>query len=164
MTVRGSQPGSRYFVLTDGSRVTVLNLTGPTLPRAATRVLRDMASQHPEHFAAFEQSGTFRQDDVSIGRDGVFVANRKVADLGQVVETIARNDVIEISGPVVARGSVLGAVIGGWLGFSAGVVPALGGAPTAVAWSALLGSAAGGGFLGSHWSSHQTEGVIYRAP
>jgi hypothetical protein len=37
------------------------------------------------------------------------------SDLGQVVERIARNTVIEIRGPVVARGSVLGAVLGGWL-------------------------------------------------
>ena len=105
VTIRGAQPRNRYFVLTDQSGVTVLNLTGPTLPGAATRVLRDMAARHPESLAAIQQSGASRQDNVSVGRDGVFVANRKVAELGEVVQAIARSDVIEIRGPVVARGS-----------------------------------------------------------
>ena len=52
--------------------------------------------------------------NVRVGRDGVFVAGGKVADLGQVVQVIARDDVAEIRGPVVARGSVLGGVLGGW--------------------------------------------------
>jgi hypothetical protein len=65
---------------------------------------------------------------------------------------------------VVARGSLLGTVLGGWLGFAVGVVPALGGASEAVASLLLAGSVAGGGFLGFHWSSHGTDGVIYRAP
>jgi hypothetical protein len=43
-------------------------------------------------------------------------------------------------------------------------VPALGGAPEGAAWLLLTGSVAIGGFLGHHWSSHQTDGVVYRAP
>ena len=164
VTAKGLQPGSRYFVLADEFALTVLNLTDPTLPAVSTRVLRDMASRHPEYFAAMQQNGTFGEGDVRVGRDGVFVADRKVADLGQIVETIARNDVAEIRGPVVARGSVLGAVLGGWLGFAVGAVPALGGASEALALPLLIGSIAGGGFLGFHWSSHETAGVIYRAP
>jgi hypothetical protein len=163
VTVKGSQPGSRYVVMADDSGLTVLNLTDPTLPAASTRVLRDLASHHPEYFAAMQKGGTFGEDSVRVGRDGVFVADRKVADLGQVVETIARNDVTEISGPVVARGSVLGAVLGGYLGFAVGAVPGLGGAPEILAWALLIGSVAVGGFLGFRWSSHETEGVIYRA-
>jgi hypothetical protein len=162
VTIRGSPSGSRYFVRTDQSAITVLNLTGPTLPDTARRALRELASRGL--LAGIQQSGTLQQDKVSVGRDGVFVANRRVADLGQVVTTIARTDVATIRGPVVARGSVLGTVLGGWLGFSIGVVPALGGASAAVAWPVLIGSVAAGAFLGSHWSSHETEGVIYRAP
>jgi hypothetical protein len=59
-------------------------------------VLRDMAAHHPEYFAAVEKSGAFVQDNVRIGRDGFFVADRKVADLEQVVETITPNDVREV--------------------------------------------------------------------
>jgi hypothetical protein len=59
VTVKGSQPGTRYFVLADASGLTVLNFTDTTLPVAATRVLRDMASHRPEYFAAMQQGGTF---------------------------------------------------------------------------------------------------------
>ena len=164
IATKGSQPGSRHFVAADQSGLIVLNLTDPTLQGTSTRVLRDMAANHPEYFAAVQRAGTFRQDSVRIGRDGLFVADRRIADLDRVVETIARNDVSEIRGPVVARGSVVGTVLGGWLGFAVGVVPGLGGAPEGVAWLLLISSTAFGGFLGFHWSSHETEGIVYRAP
>jgi hypothetical protein len=71
--------------------------------------------------------------------------------------------VCEIRGPVVARGSVLGAIIGGWLGFSAGV-PALGGPDQGAATAFLAGTTTLGTWLGHRWSSHTVEGVVYRAP
>jgi hypothetical protein len=164
VTTKGSQPGRRYFVMADQSRLIALDLAEPTLPARSTRVLRAMAANHPEYFAALEKTGTFAQDNVRVGRDGVFVANRKVADLDQVVETIRQNNISEIWGPVVARGSVLGTVLGGWVGFAIGVVPGLGGASDGVAWLVLMGSTAAGGYLGFHWTSHETEGLIYKAP
>jgi len=164
VTVKALPPRDRYFVLADEFAVTVLSLADATLPDSSRRTLRDMASHHPEYFAAMQTGGTFGQDNVRVGRDGVFVANRKIAELGQVVETIARTDISEIRGPVIARGSVPGVILGGWLGFGVGVVPALGGATAVVAWPLLIGSVAGGGLLGFRWSSHETEGIIYRAP
>jgi len=164
VTTRGSQPRSRHFVVADEFTLLVLNLTHPALPSTSMRVLRDMASQHPEYFAALQKSGTFAQDDVRIGRDGLFVADRRIADLDEVVERIARNDVTEIRGPVIARGSILGAVLGGWLGFAVGAATALGGTQEGIAWLALTGGVSIGAFLGNHWSSHETEGLVYRAP
>jgi hypothetical protein len=149
-------------VAADEFALIVLNLAHPALPPESRRVLRDMASQHPEYFAAVQKSGTFGQDDIRIGRDGLFVANSRIADLEEVVERITRNDVSEIRGPVIARGSVLGAVLGGWLGFAVGAVPALGGTPEA--WLVLTGSVSIGAYLGHRWSSHETEGLVYRAP
>jgi hypothetical protein len=61
-----------------------LNLTDPALPGTVTRGLRDVASNHPEYFTA--QKGVFVDQNVRVGPDGVFVAARKVADLGQIVE------------------------------------------------------------------------------
>ena len=81
-----------------------------------------------------------------------------------VVSVISREDVREMRGPVVARGSVAGTLLGGWLGFAAGVVPALGGAPAGAAWTALAGSVMGGASLGFRWSDHATDGLVYRAP
>lgn len=164
VTVKRSQPRRRYFVAADATAVTLLNLTDTALPAASTRVLREMALRHPDYFAAMQRSGTFQQGDVQVGRDGVIVAGRKVAELGQVLEIIARGDVAEIEGPVIARGSVLGPLLGGWLGFAIGAVPALGGAAGSVAFPLLIGSVAVGGYLGFHWSSHQTQGLVYRAP
>ena len=118
VTVKGSKPVRRYVVLAGESELTALNLTDPTLPRAATRVLRDMASNHPEYFAAVGTGGYFQSNNVRMGPAGVFVADRKVADLSQVVETIARDDVVQIGavddGPRVSvrKAAAVGAAIG----------------------------------------------------
>jgi hypothetical protein len=161
---RSVPPGQRLFVLADESVVVTLNLTDAALPAVATRTLREMAARDPERLAALGNAGTLVQNDVRIGRDGLFVSGRQVASLDQILIRTPRNEVTEIRGPVVARGSVLGTVVGGWLGFSIGAVPALGGAEEGVALLALVGSTVFGGYLGHRWSSHLTEGVVYRAP
>src|SRR5262245_10385801 len=120
VTVKGSPAGNRHFVLADESALVVLNLTDPTLPSAARELLRSMAMYHTAYFAEGASQGLFEQRDreVRIGRDGVFVAGRKVADLGQVVEHIARTDVAEIqrrrpgARGKVAKGAFIGAVGG----------------------------------------------------
>jgi hypothetical protein len=163
VTVGGLEPKTRHFVLADESALLVLNLADHLLPANSTRVLRNMAAQHPAYFTAMQDGRAFAEGDVRVGRDGLFVANRKVADLEQVVERFARNDITEIRGPVVARGSVSGAVLGGWLGFAAGAVPGLGGAPETAAWALVIGSVTLGSWLGFRWSSHETDGIVYRA-
>ncbi len=160
VTPRGSEPQRRYFVMADKSRLIALNLSDPALPAASTRVLRDMAANYPKSFAALETTGTLAQGNVRIGREGVFVANRRVADLQRVVETVSKDNISEIWGPVVARGSALGTVVGGWIGFAVGVVPGLGGASEEVTWLVLIGATAAGGYLGFRWSSHETEGLF----
>jgi len=111
-----------------------------------------------------QAGGSFEQDHVRLGRDGLFVAGHAVATFAEVVQTFPRQAVREIRGPVVARGSVLGTIIGGWLGFSLGVVPGLGGAKVGWAWASLAGAVTVGGWLGNRWSSHTVDGVVYRAP
>ena len=175
VTVRTSQPGKRYFVQADESELTVLNLSNPTLPAAATRVLRDIASNHREYFERAEKGGTFLLDNVRLVPDGVFVADRKVADLGQIIEAIARNDVVEIRGAGTTRGgSVAGAVIGAGGGFLLGAVLAVnlefkqcGGScndERALQVLSLVGLPIAGGVLGYHAFGHKTQDVIYHAP
>jgi hypothetical protein len=164
VTIKDAQTSRRHVVLADNSSLIVLNLTGSTLPSAVTSALRRLAAERPSPFAALDKTGALAQGDVRIGRDGVFLADRKVAELAQVVQRVARSDVSEIQGPVVARGSVAGGLLGGWLGFAVGVVPALGGAPEGAAWLASIGSISAGAYLGWRWSNHDTDGVIYRAP
>ncbi len=162
VTVRGSEPCAYWMVQSDAASLIVLNLAEQVVPTPAARVLLTMAKDHPDWFASRSQGGAFERERVRIGRDGLFVADRHVAEFAHIVQSITRDTIIEIRGPVVARGSVLGAVVGAWAGFSIGVVPGLGGAPGGAAWSALIGSTVGGGVLGSHWSSHRTDGLVYR--
>lgn len=163
VSTRRARAATRVFVMADDTRVLALNLSSPALSPAAVRSLRVMAALHPDILLTVPASGGLVQGDVRVGRDGVFVADRKVAAFEEVVETIARDDVIEIDGPVVARGSVAGAALGGWLGFAVGAVPALGGVDAGAAWPILAGSVVLGAYLGHRWSSHTTDGIIYRA-
>jgi hypothetical protein len=162
--VKGARPASRHLVAADASGVVVLNTAGLPLSASTVRILREMAADNPRYLVAARAAGSVVRDDVRVGRDGLFVNDRKVAELAQVVETHRREDVLEVRGPVVSRGSVLGTLLGGWVGFSVGVVPGLGGVSNGVAWLAVTASTAIGGYLGFRWSSHETEGLVYRAP
>jgi hypothetical protein len=163
VTTRRSRASTRIFIAADESRVVALNLSSPALPQPSIRLFHAMAAQHPQAFLTVGTTGGLVQDDVRVGREGVFVAGRKVADLEEIVVTIPREDVIEVDGPVVARGSVAGATLGGWLGFAVGVVPGLGGVEAAAAWPLLVGSVVLGAYLGYRWSSHTTDDIVYRA-
>ena len=175
VTANSSQPGKRYVLSADDSGITVLNLAEATLPAATSKVLRDLASQNPAHFTDAQKGGTFRLDtNVRLMPDGVFVVEQKVADLGQIVERIARPQIVEIKGPV-AHGSVGGAIGGAAGGFLLGYPlainlafnvrcqPSCGGVKAMIALSAV-GLPIAGGLLGYHAFSHKTEDVIYRAP
>lgn len=160
--LQGSAARSRLFLAADQSSLNVLNVALAALPPEAARTLGDMAARSPERLITLQKGGAFEQGRVRIGRDGLFVDQRRIAAFDEVVETIARDTVTRIDGPVVDRGSVGGVVLGAWLGFSVGVLPALGGASEGVAWLLLAGSIAAGGYLGHRWTRHTTEGLVYR--
>jgi hypothetical protein len=157
-----SRASTRLFVAADDTRLIALNLSSPALTPSSIRALRALAAQYPSALATLQATGALVQDGVRVGREGVFVADRRVAGLDEIVETIARDDVIEIDGPVVERGSIAGATLGGWLGFAVGVVPGLGGVGAA-AWPILAGSVILGAYLGHRWSSHTADGIVYKA-
>jgi len=173
VTVKGSQPGRRYFVLADESDLTVLNLTDPTLPPAARRVLLAMTLNQREFFTAHK--GAFVDAEVRVSPDGVFVDNRKVADLQHIIETRARKDVVEMKTRHKGRGvwGHLGPLGGYFVGaMSGGVVAGL--ACQAVRGrdrcdtgpfltGALVGGIAGGVY-GFRAANRETENVIYYAP
>src|SRR5262245_30977203 len=152
------------FVSANASGVTVLSLEAQSLTPTAIDVLREMATRHAEYFAAIPGGSSFEQDRVRLGRDGLFVADRRIAAFADIVETLPREAVREIRGPVVARGSAPGRILGAFLGFCVGVVPGLGGAKPGVAWAFVVTSTSVGGWLGHRWSNHTEDGVVYRAP
>lgn len=173
VTVRGSQSGKRHVVSASDSVLTVLNLTDPSLPDAATRALLSMAANRSEYFAGAQTGGNFLFDkSVRIASDGVFVADQKVADLGQVVETIARTDVVEIrsSGRTlspVQKGALIGAIAGVATGLTGASLLCDGSRcyTSGYVWAATLfgGPGAGiGALMGT--GTHKAQDVIYRAP
>lgn len=178
VTVKGSLPGPRYFVALDESYLTVLNLADPAMPAAATRVLVDAASEHPLHFVVAQQGGTFLLDEnVRLTPDGIFLGDRKVAELEQIVVQIVRDSVAEISvleRRLGKRATGWGAVIGAGAGFVTGL---LGGISYCerhlcdqfppIVIGVLYGVAGGGigtGIGAVATASRKTLDVIYRAP
>jgi hypothetical protein len=164
VTMPGSPPRRRHFVAADGSSLIALDLGSAALPAEAARALRDLAATNAAQLIAVQKGGAIQQGRIRIGREGVFVDERRIAALDEVLETTARTSVRQVEGPVVAQGAVGASVLGAFLGFSVGVVPALGGASEGVAWLLLAGSIAAGGYLGHYWSRHTTDGLVYRAP
>ena len=84
VTVSGAAPAERYFVQMNDDELVVLNLSDASLPK---RQLLNMAIDNPAWMAASSKT-TYKDNSVRIGPDGVFVKDKKVADLSQVVEHI----------------------------------------------------------------------------
>jgi hypothetical protein len=130
--------------------------------------LRDVASTHPEYFSAGAKGRQIRlEKQVRLGPDGVFVADRNVAALVDVVEHFSRDTIAEIHKPqqstrirwdVAVAGYYGGALIGGLPG------ALIGGAAGNDTGPALAGMMVGWS-LGSLYvyrkCRHKPERVIY---
>ena len=92
VSVEGAPPVERYFVQVSDTRLIVLNLSAPDVPK---RQLLNMAVDHPEWMADTSKT-TFKDNSLRIGPDGVFVKDKKVAELNQVVEWIPREKVTAV--------------------------------------------------------------------
>lgn len=162
----GFQPVRRSVVVAEASQLTVLNLTDPMRPRSVTRALLDIALKHPEAFTSL-QAGRFVERDVSVGSDGVFLHDRKIAELRDIAETIARHDVAEI----MARrkgGGILGHLgpIGGFFagGLAGGYIGALVCRCDSGFLPGMLAGGIAGGVAGYRAAVGEREHLIYRAP
>jgi hypothetical protein len=172
LTVTGAAPAQRSFVRADDTALTVLNLTDPSLPRVAAQRLRTMlTANRPDDFATSRR--TFIDEDVRIGPGGLFVADRKVADFGQIVERVVRTDIVAVAVPLRTRGSLLGAGIGAGIGVRVGYILLVSAldcpyAGNCIAWqmrrAAPVWLPVALGVLGYQASQHTVGGEIYRAP
>ncbi|MEO8258864.1 MAG: hypothetical protein ABI868_16075 [Acidobacteriota bacterium] len=177
LVTAGDAPrGERYVLRVDESSLTVLNIAGVQLPAAVAAVLREVASTHPGYFSDAQRGDQFvLANGVRLRRDGVFAGDLKVADLEQVVEHIAGNDVVEIRTRKRGRGvwGHLGPLGGYFVGaMSGGVVAGL--ACRAVSGhddcdsgaflTGLLAGGIAGGVFGFHAANRETDEVIYRRP
>ena len=176
VTISGSPPAERYFVAGNEFDITVLNLTDPALPAAARNVLRDTASNRAAYFSAAQKGGTFVLDNkVRLRPGGVFVADRKIADLHHIVETSDRTAVAEIKARKKGRGLwghlgplggwFVGAMTGGYgAGFACRAASGRSRCDTgAFLTGALLGGIAGGAY-GFRAANRETDVIVYRAP
>jgi hypothetical protein len=91
--VVGAAAVERYFVQLSDTELIVLNLTSDSVPK---RQLLNMAIDNPGWIAGTSKT-TYRDNNLRIGPDGVFVKDQKVADLASVVERIPREKVTSIT-------------------------------------------------------------------
>ena len=105
--------------------------------------------------------------------DGVFLDDRKVIDLGQIVERIHKDDVAEVRAHArhvwrhVGRGALIGAIAGGAilaLGSASCSGPNCWNAGETVALGATLGGTFGAIFGAVVGVTTQSPEVIYRGP
>jgi hypothetical protein len=160
ITTTDSWRSPRNFLAADDDSVTVLDVTDPTLPRAARHALSAMAARQPQCLLA-SQGNTCVVENLRVGPDGVFVGPRKIADLEHFVRRLARTDVNEVRGPVRVRGSRHGAILGIWIGSAVGMAFGTQVANTTTGAGILLSATGLGAFLGDRASSHMEERVIY---
>jgi hypothetical protein len=92
VTIKDAAPMPRYFVLVDSVQLVVLNLSADGLPK---RQLLNMAIDNPAWMAATYRT-IYKDGNVRVGPDGVFVKDRKVCDLAEVVERIPREKVVSL--------------------------------------------------------------------
>ena len=185
LTGAGFERAQRYLLRADESGLTVLNVNSPELSDDVRKTLISTAADHPDYFFEAHDGATFQlRPPVRLSRTGVLirlspagivVGGRSVADLEQVVQHVAKEDLGELFvnrkhlGDHMRRGLVIGAIAG-----------ALGGAVLAhcepgaeLCWSAsqraVLGAVAGvyvGFPLGTVIGliAPRSPDVIYRAP
>lgn len=94
VTVDGAAPAERYFVQLSESELVVLNLTSAELPK---RQLIEMAKDNPEWMAGTAKT-TYRDNNLRVGPDGVFVKDKKLCNLDDLVVHIPRAKVTAIKG------------------------------------------------------------------
>jgi len=85
----------QYFVSASERTLTLLVVGG--VPRSAKRLLIALAGSHPELFTAPDKWMEFRDGKARANPDGLFIGNRKIADLSDVAKTIDAGDVAEVA-------------------------------------------------------------------
>jgi hypothetical protein len=160
------------FVQADEWELTVL--AAAALPPKVQRALREASKRSQSLRSVFDDGARIIEGAVEIRRDGIFLADRKVAETGEVVRRIPPREVVAIETPPARRGSVIGAALGAAAGFAVGFRLATYFAnrqcnrgcsdEQALMGLSLVGLPVAGGVLGYASESRTTSRVIYAAP
>lgn len=121
--IAGPDEVEQYFLEATDESITLLDLTNRDLPRDVRRTVIRVAATRPGLFTATRWTEVL-DGYVRVNQDGVFIKGRRVVPLEDIVKTIDRGDVGEVSRlrkpqpsrprdisvpPEVVAGSVLGA-------------------------------------------------------
>ncbi len=115
LTTTGSPQVRRHVVRADDVTLTVLDVAHPALTDGVGKRLLEIAVEHPSALMQARQIAMFVWGDLRIGPDGLFVAGRKILNLDEILVTVPRSDVLQVSRPE-RRGSRWGALAGGIAG------------------------------------------------
>ena len=83
----------RYFIAADDAGITLLNVSGIGLPAHAAKLLRLAATEESQRFPIPEGATLMLDASTSLTSSALLVEGKKIAEYGQVVERIERNDV-----------------------------------------------------------------------
>jgi hypothetical protein len=97
LTTTGSPQIQRHVVRADDVTLTVLDVAHPVLPDGVGKRLLEIAVENPSALAQARQNSMFVQGDLRIGPDGLFVAGRKILNPDEIVVTVPRSDVLQVS-------------------------------------------------------------------
>jgi hypothetical protein len=166
----------QYFLDATDDAITLLDVTHRDLPRDARRTVIRIAETRPSLFTATKWTEA-TDGPIRVNQDGVFVKGRRLVALDDIVKTIDRGDVGEVSRRARVRtpprppdrGSPgeIGAVAG-----IAALAPLVllpcgerGTCNGALVWGVLLGAPVAIGIFAAHRRSHQwITQTVYRAP
>jgi hypothetical protein len=93
VSISGALPVERVFVSMNSVELVVLKLNAPGLP---SRELLNMAIDNPAWMAATNRT-IYKDNDIRVGPEGVFVKHKKLADLKDIVERHPLATVIAIT-------------------------------------------------------------------
>lgn len=174
VAIRDTGQNSRTLISADEAGITVLNLTDPVLPESAARVLRETALQHPEYFANAMRGDTFLLDGVRMTATGLYLGDRRIADLQQFIQRHATSEIAQIRVVNKGRGfwgrlgPIGGYFIGGMAGGYAGGVICRGtghrDCDTGPFLTGMLIGGVTGGIYGFSAARREVDDVIYQAP
>jgi len=141
--VRGSPAVHRLFLSVDAAALFVLDLTPLALSRETERRVRDIVTAHVTELIGGAQA-EFVNADLRVGPEAVFIVNRKLAELPQVIQRIDRADVLELRLAAsrrpssVLKATATGAAIGAGLGLGFDAIVLRCRAACAESWTSVL--------------------------
>jgi hypothetical protein len=96
LTVRGQPAATRRLLFADSEELTLLDVSGPTLPKDVRKVLLDFAEDRPLTLLAAQTGELQLSHGLRVTPAGIFLADNRVAELAEVIRSVPRALVADI--------------------------------------------------------------------